>query len=170
MSSLGKEGEAMDLTVDPNGAGGDAGGRESLRLNYKLQDKAIKLNTEILACFKAFLSPNWEKQQQQILSGGFQTSTEDIETHLTAFFNLAKELETGLTQLKDKLHRADESLRLKEEVTLLDEELSRKDQLINKYVEKIVAWESELQALKTTNHDTLLNLPIHDPTTATTTS
>jgi len=69
-----------------------------------LEPKVLQLNSELLSCLKVFFPSG----------GNFQSSTEDIEQHLSSFFDHAKELETAFIQLKDQIHRADEALRLKQ--------------------------------------------------------
>eukprot|EP01102_Stenamoeba_stenopodia_P020235 TRINITY_DN7811_c0_g1_i1.p1 TRINITY_DN7811_c0_g1~~TRINITY_DN7811_c0_g1_i1.p1 ORF type:complete len:151 (+),score=41.67 TRINITY_DN7811_c0_g1_i1:29-454(+) len=115
---------------------------------FNLEPKILQLNADLLSCIKVFFPSG----------SNFQSSTEDIEQHLFSFFNSAKELETAFIQLKDQIHRADEALRLKEDIKTLEDELRRKTALVSKYTRKIDDWETEFRALKDKNEIQLLKL------------
>ncbi|ORX92112.1 hypothetical protein K493DRAFT_338981 [Basidiobolus meristosporus CBS 931.73] len=96
---------------------------------------------------------------QQISTASDQNSTDQtihsLETSISKFIQLSKDLETQLTALKDK-EFSDEAATLEEEIKILKEDIRTKDQVIDKYVDQIKEWEKELGSLEKRDAEIML--------------
>jgi hypothetical protein len=92
------------------------------------------------------------------------TIKSEIDTKITKFTDLARQMETFFLQKQFLLYAHKPELHLKDESTELRQEIQRKDELIRKHNERLAQWLKMLQDLQQQQRSTVgPNAPMASP-------
>ena len=83
------------------------------------------------------------------------TIKSEIDTKITKFTDLARQMETFFLQKQFLLYAHKPELHLKDESTELRQEIQRKDELIRKHNERLAQWLKMLQDLQQQQRSTV---------------
>lgn len=87
-------------------------------------------------------------QEDTMMDKSPETVKAELETKITKFTDLARQMETFFLQKQFLLYAHKPELHLKDESTELKQEITRKDELIKKHNERLAHWLKMLQELQ----------------------